>query len=156
MNTISLILCNIRSVHNVGSIFRTADCAGVSKIYLCGYTPAPIDRFGRKRADFAKVSLGAEENLKWESVFDSAALIKKLKSKGMQIVAVEQASNSIDYKDVELKSPAAIVYGNEVTGVPKEILELSDVIAEIPMRGSKESLNVSVSVGVSLFRFIDN
>lgn len=149
-----LILHDIRSVHNVGSIFRTAECAGVSKIYLCGYTPAPIDRFGRKRKDFAKVSLGAEESVAWESVSDTVSLVKKLKGAGFSITGVEQCEGSEDYKGVVLKFPAALVYGNEVGGVPKEILALCDRVAEIPLRGSKESLNVSVSVGISVFRLL--
>ena len=152
---ILLILCDVRSVHNVGSIFRTADCAGVKKIYVAGYTPAPVDRFGRKRKDFAKVSLGAEESVEWESVSNTAALIQKLKKEGVHIIAVEQDKNSVDYKKVKLTGPTAIVYGNEVGGVPQEILKLCDMIAEIPMQGAKESLNVSVSVGVTLFRFLE-
>jgi len=159
MNTklqeIFLILYNIRSIHNVGSIFRTADCAGISKIYLCGYTPAPVDRFGRKRKDFAKVSLGAEETVAWEVNAEIQKLIAKLKKEKYQIIAVEQDENSVDYKKVKLSSNAAIIYGNEVEGVPKNLLKLCDVIAEIPMQGAKESLNVSVSVGVSLFRMLN-
>jgi tRNA G18 (ribose-2'-O)-methylase SpoU len=151
---ISLILLDIRSIHNVGSIFRTADCAGVKKIYLAGYTPAPVDRFGRKRADFAKVSLGAEEAVEWESAADAETLIKELKASGMKIIAVEQDENAVDYKKVKIGGPSAIIYGNEVGGVPKEIVKLCDTVAEIPMHGTKESLNVSVSVGISLFRML--
>jgi tRNA G18 (ribose-2'-O)-methylase SpoU len=151
---VSLILSDIRSIHNVGSIFRTADCAGISKIYLAGYTPAPVDRFGRARRDFAKVSLGAEKTVAWEAVSDIKKLISKLKKEKIQIIAVEQSKNSIDYRKVKPTGPTAILYGNEVGGVPKDVLKLCDVIAEIPLHGEKESLNVSVSVGVSLFRFI--
>lgn len=151
---IAIVLHDVRSVQNVGSIFRTAECAGVSKIYLCGYTPAPVDRFGRLRKDFAKVSLGAERTVEWESVPDCAKLLSKLKKSGFSLVAVEQSEDSVDYKKVKRRTPVAIVYGNEVGGIPKKILKLCDVVAEIPMKGEKESLNVSVSVGVSLFRML--
>lgn len=151
---VSIILNNIRSIHNVGSIFRTADCAGVNKIYLCGYTPAPVDRFGRNRNDFAKVSLGAEDSVLWESVQDIKTLIKDLRKKGTKIIALEQDEKSIDYKKVKIKMPTAIIYGNEVGGVPKDVLDLCDEIVEISMQGNKESLNVSVSVGVSLFKIL--
>src|SRR5437868_13516878 len=98
---IRILLDNIRSVHNVGSIFRTAEAAGVSKIYCSGTTPVPVDRFGRKRKDFAKVSLGAEEMVEWDYIQSAASLITRLKKEGFQIVAVEQAKNSVDYREVE-------------------------------------------------------
>ena len=150
-----IILHNIRSIHNVGSIFRTADAIGVTRIYLTGYTPAPIDRFGRARKDFSKASLGAEKSMQWEKRKNISALLLELKKGGTQIIAVEQSAHSIDYKKVRAKASAAVVLGNEVTGIPLKVLELCDCIAEIPMRGRKESLNVSVSAGVALFRFFD-
>lgn len=154
MAEIRLILDNIRSVHNVGSIFRTADAAGVSKIYLVGTTPAPIDRFGRKRRDLTKVSLGAEESVAWEHVENAAALIKFLKKEGFVVVALEQDGRSVDYRDFSSKkgSSIALIVGNEVGGVSKELLGLADAIMEIPMVGKKESLNVSVATGVALFQ----
>lgn len=151
-----LILNDIRSVENVGAMFRTADAGGVDKIYLVGYTPAPIDRFGRKRKDMAKSALGAEEFVAWESVKTILPLIKKLKKEGFQIIAIEQDERSIDYKKVKTKEKNAFIVGTEVTGIPKGVLKNCDVIAEIPMRGKKESLNVSVSLGVALFRILDN
>ena len=155
-----LVLDNIRSVHNVGSIFRTAETLGISKVYCIGTTPTPLDRFNNKRPDFAKVSLGAEESLVWEYVEDGIVLLQKLKKAGARIVALEQSSNSMDYKDISLssssKSKVVIILGNEVEGVSKEILSLVDVIAEIPMKGKKESLNVSVSAGIFLYRLLDN
>jgi 23S rRNA (guanosine2251-2'-O)-methyltransferase len=151
---VAVILHDVRSVHNVGSIFRTADCAGVSKIYLCGYTPAPVDRFGRLRKDFTKVSLGAEKSVVWKSIASTIKLIDALKARGYWIIAVEQADNSVDYKKVRPKYPVALVLGKEVGGVPKEILKKFDVVAEILMKGKKESLNISVSVGISLFRML--
>jgi tRNA G18 (ribose-2'-O)-methylase SpoU len=155
-----LVLDNIRSVHNVGSIFRTAETLGISKVYCIGTTPTPLDRFNNKRPDFAKVSLGAEESLTWEYTEDGVALLQKLKKSGARIVALEQSSNSMDYKDISLssssKSKVVIILGNEVEGVSKDILALADVIAEISMKGKKESLNVSVSAGIFLYRLLDN
>ncbi|MDO8493286.1 MAG: RNA methyltransferase [bacterium] len=150
-----LILDNIRSVFNVGSIFRTADGAGISKIYLVGVTPDPVDRFGRERKDLAKVALGAEKKIPWEHFEDLVVLIKKLKKDGYQIVALEQAENSVDYKKFKPEFPMALIMGEEVHGLDKKILDLCDSIIEIPMMGKKESLNVSVATGVSLFRILN-
>ena len=156
MKEIVVILHNIRSLHNVGSIFRTADAAGVSKIYLAGITPAPVDRFGKIRPQLAKVSLGAEKSVPWEAVKSSAEsrLIKKLKSDGFRILAVEQSEKSIQYHKLEVNGSrlkVAVIMGNEVKGLPKNILKISDEILEIPMRGRKESLNVSVAFGIVIF-----
>jgi 23S rRNA (guanosine2251-2'-O)-methyltransferase len=150
-----VILDNIRSVHNVGSIFRTADAAGVSMIYLVGVTPAPIDRFGRARKDFAKVSLGAEKNIDWKSVPEIFELILKLKEDGVSVVAVEQAKNSVSYKTLPKNKKIAFIFGEETKGLSKEVLASADFIAEIPMSGKKESLNVSVSAGIILFEMRD-
>lgn len=150
MNKIFVILHDIRSVHNVGSAFRTSDAAGVDKIYLTGYSPLPIDRFGRKRDDIAKVALGAEESVPWEHI-EIEELIIKLKEDGVQVVGVEQSSESINYKELEEKDQTAFIFGNEVDGISKEILEKCNEVIEIPMKGKKESLNVSVTVGVVLF-----
>jgi len=146
-----LILENIRSVENVGSIFRTADGFGVSKIILIGTTPAPLDRFGRKRADFAKVSLGTEDSMDWEHQQDIGKVVEELKSQGFKIISLEQTSDARDLKSLSKPNKFAIIVGNEVTGVSKEILDASDAVAEIPMLGSKESLNVSVATGIALF-----
>ncbi len=151
---IHLLLHNIRSTHNVGSIFRTADAAGVSKIYISGYTPAPTDRFGRARPDIAKVSLGAEKDVKWESVEDVKELIKKLKKEKFEIVALEQNERSVDYRKIKFSKNILIILGNEVGGVENEVLDLCDQIAEIPMLGKKESLNVSVAAGIVLYSLI--
>jgi len=149
-----VILDNIRSTHNVGSIFRTADAVGMDRIYLCGTTPTPIDRFGRERKDIAKVSLGGEKSVSWEYAEDPIRIVKKLKKEGYQIIALEQAENSIDYKKFKTKSRIALVLGNEVDGVDRKILKLADAIVEIPMKGKKESLNVGVSFGVAAFRLL--
>jgi 23S rRNA (guanosine2251-2'-O)-methyltransferase len=151
MKSTYIILHNIRSAYNVGSIFRTADGAGVSKIYLTGYTPEPKDRFGRWRKDIGKVALGAEKIISWEKHKDIIDLIKTLKKEGVQIVAVEQARGSKNYREVKVDSPPAFIFGNEVGGLEKNVLRQADLIVEIPMKGEKESLNVSVVVGIILF-----
>ncbi len=156
---IRIILDNIRSAYNVGSIFRSSDGAGVEKIYLIGPTPTPLDRFGRVQSEIAKTSLGASESVDWVPVGDSAnesvkevlQLIKTLKKDGFTIVSVEQSVSSISIYD--FSSPAKVVYifGSETKGVNKELLNASDFILEIPMAGKKESLNVSVTAGIVLF-----
>lgn len=143
-----VILDNIRSVFNVGSIFRTSDALGIDKIYLCGTTPTPTDRFGRKRADLAKVALGAEKNIVWEYIPTTNNIIKKLKKEGFKIFAVEQDVKSIDYRKAKVGRKVALIMGTEVTGIDKKTLSLCDEILEIPMIGKKESLNVSVSFGI--------
>jgi tRNA G18 (ribose-2'-O)-methylase SpoU len=150
-----LILHDIRSVENVGAMFRTADAAGINKIYLTGYTPAPLDRFGRKRGDIHKSALGAEEFVLWEQKKLVCPVIAKMKRDGFQVIAIEQDKKSTDYKKVKLKSKNAFIVGTEVTGIPKDVLEKCDIIAEIPMRGKKESLNVSVATGIALFRILN-
>jgi 23S rRNA (guanosine2251-2'-O)-methyltransferase len=151
-----LLLADIRSVHNAGSIFRTAETLGISRIYCAGTTPSPVDRFGRKRQDFAKVSLGAEDMLAWEYAADAVVLAKKLKKEGYTLVALEQAAGSVDYKKIKASARTLIILGNEVDGVSKELLGLADIIAEIPQAGKKESLNVSVAAGIFLYRLLDN
>lgn len=155
-NKAVVILHNIRSVHNVGSVFRTSDAMGVSKIYLTGYTPTPLDRFGRERKDVAKSALGAQKSVEWEYVKSASAVVEKLKKEKFEIVAVEQSSQSIDYKKFITKQNVAFLFGNEVRGVSKSLLKKCDKIIEIPMRGKKESLNVSVSAGIVLFRVLDH
>ncbi len=156
-----LILDNIRSVHNVGSIFRTAETLGISKIYCLGTTPTPTDRFGWPRTDFNKVSLGAEKIVQWEHVKDVSGgkgptvLLKRLKGEGFMVIALEQSPRAIDYKKVKPVSKTAIVFGNEVEGVSPRLLKLADEIAEIPLVGKKESLNVSVAAGIFLYRLLD-
>ncbi len=154
-----VILHNIRSLHNVGSIFRTADAAGVDKIYLCGITPEPIDRFGRLRPQLGKVSLGAERSVPWERVAVTAKLIDRLKKEKFKIVAIEQDKKAIPYFSIKAKSlgpKIAVVLGSEVNGLSQSILKRADKILEIPMSGEKESLNVSVAFGIAAFRLIHN
>jgi 23S rRNA (guanosine2251-2'-O)-methyltransferase len=153
-----LILENIRSAQNVGALFRTADAAGISKIFLVGYTPDPVDRFNRARGDIAKAALGAEKTIVWEHAKTIAPLLKKLRKEGCEIIAIEQAESSVDYKRVARKArhpKTAFILGNEVSGVSKQAFSLSDIVAEIPMKGKKESLNVSVAGGIALFRMLN-
>lgn len=150
-----LIIHNVRSVQNVGAMFRTADAVGINKIFLTGYTPTPLDRFGRKRGDLAKSALGAEDFVPWEQKKSISSLLSKLKKEKFLIIGVEQAKNSIDYKKVKLQQKNAFIMGAEVTGIPKNVLKKCDIIAEIPMRGKKESLNVSVACGVMLFGILN-
>ncbi len=150
-----LILHDIRSAQNVGAMFRTADAVEINKIYLTGYTPAPIDRFGKKRKDIAKSALGAEEFVSWESKKSLPNLLTKLKKEKFKIIAIEQDKNSVDYKKIKLQEKNVFIVGTEVTGIPKNILKKCDLITEIPMKGKKESLNVSVACGVALFRILN-
>lgn len=152
---IYILLHNIRSVYNVGAIFRTADAIGISKIFLTGYTPTPLDRFGNFRGDFAKCSLGAERDILWKWVKTPANIIDEFKKKGFQIISAEQSKDSLDYKKIKPEQKCVVIFGTEVSGVSKSILKKSDVIAEIPMRGKKESLNVSISAGIVLYRWFD-
>ena len=139
-----LILHNIRSLYNVGAIFRTADAAGVEKIFLTGYTPLPS----------AKTALGAEKYVPCEKISNPAGLINKLKKEKVQIVALEQSPNAIDYRKFKPRSAFALILGNEVRGLSPALLKKCDKIIHIPMRGKKESLYVSVAVGIALFRFL--
>lgn len=152
-----LILHNIRSVHNTASIFRTADGAGVKKIYLTGHTPKPIDEFGKIRNDFKKISLGAEKTIEWEYKKNINKIIETIKQNyrnRIPVVALEQDPNAINYKKLKPKFPMVLIIGNEVRGIPQNILKKCDVIIEIPMRGKKESLNVSVATGIAIYQIL--
>lgn len=153
---VTLVLDNLRSVYNVGSIFRTANACGVSHIILCGTTPTPLDKKGEKRKDFAKVALGAEETVSWEYVESTVEKLKLLKEEGYYIIAIEQDEKSTDYKEVNIvgKENIAFIIGPEVTGMEEGVLAVSDVIAEIPMLGTKESLNVTIAAGIALYRIL--
>lgn len=140
-----LILPNIRSGHNVGAIFRTADGAGVDKLYITGYTPCP------PHVQIDKVSLGAEKWMPWEYRKQTGRLLKELKQMGYNIVALEQTKTSQAMFSWKPKFPIALVLGNEKTGVPKSLLKYCDESVEIPMRGKKNSLNVSVATGVAMY-----
>ena len=150
------ILHNIRSLHNVGSMFRTADAAGVAKIYLTGYTPLPVDAFGKARSQITKTALGAEQTVPWEQKKHIGLLLADLKRQGVYIVGLEQPRHcgTVDYRRVKPKKTWAVVVWNEVRGLSEAVLQKCDVVAEIPMRGKKESLNVSVAFGIALFELL--
>ena len=149
-----IILEDIRSAYNVGAIFRTADASGVSKVFLTGYTPAPIDRFGRPQPEIQKTSLGASETMLWEKVESMSELITRLQKEGVTVAAVELSPTSVPLKEFIEPEKVAYIVGNEVDGVAKETLELADVVVELPMLGKKESLNVSVTAGIILYHGI--
>ncbi len=147
---IFVIAHNIRSLYNVGSIFRACDSFGVTKLYLTGYTGAPV---GKNADKIAKVALGAQEFVAWEQTQSLARLITKLRKAKVRIVALE---NNVRYKITPLSKykpnfPMALVLGEETKGHVKKILDKMDDIIEIPMQGQKESLNVSVACGVALY-----
>lgn len=147
---LAVILDNVRSVHNVGSIFRTADGAGFEKVYCCGITPGPLDRFKHVRPDFAKVALDAEKSVAWEILPGTIEAVERLRGDGWKIFAVEQARNSVPYDAIPSGAgeKIALVMGAEVEGVSPEVLRVVDGVLEIPMRGAKESLNVGVAFGI--------
>lgn len=145
------VICdNIRSLYNVGSIFRTSDALGVKKIYLCGITGTPQQR------GVLKVSLGAEESVPWEHCGSTWRLVEKLKKKGVKIVSLELTKDSQNVKLFKPKFPLALVVGNEISGVASAVLQRSDAVIHIPMKGIKESLNVSVAYGIAAYQILIN
>jgi 23S rRNA (guanosine2251-2'-O)-methyltransferase len=142
---IYLIAQNIRSLYNVGSLFRSADVFNIDKIYLTGYTGAP------PREQISKVALGAENWISFESVRHTHLLIPKLKRDGVHIYALETGKKTTDISKFKPKFPCALIIGNEVKGITKKILDLSDQVLQIPLSGKKDSLNVSVAAGIALY-----
>ena len=143
-----VVICDsLRSLHNVGSVFRTADGVGIGKVYLCGITGMPDTQ--KHERQISKAALGAQNYVKWEYVKQSWRLVEKLKKEGYQIVSLEQTPKSISYLKFKPKFPLALIVGNEGKGVKKSLLKRSDQIIDIPMRGKKESLNVSVAFGIA-------
>ena len=142
---ICVVLDSIRSLHNLGSIFRTCDGAGVSKVYLCGITGQPTD------PKVAKTALGAEKTIPYEYKKHALTAVKDLKKQGYEVVSLELAKGSKRFDQVKYSKKTCLVLGNEVTGVRKSILKESDKVVFIPMYGEKESLNVSVAFGVAVY-----
>lgn len=140
-----LVLDNIRSAQNVGSIIRTAEGAGVDKIFLSGITPQATSE------KVIKTALGAEKFVKIEYVSSTHELIDRLRADGFSIVSLEITTESKNYDEVDYRLPLCLIVGNEVTGIKKEILDLSDYVIQIPMRGKKNSLNVSVVAGIAVY-----
>lgn len=142
-----IILDNIRSLNNIGSVFRTADAFLVEKIYLCGITAKPPHK------DIQKTALGATDSVSWEYKEDTVALTKSLQNEGVFIASIEQAEGSISLDEFKPESGQkyALIFGNEVKGVQQEIVSMSDAVIEIPQYGTKHSLNISVSAGVVIW-----
>jgi 23S rRNA (guanosine2251-2'-O)-methyltransferase len=147
---VCVVLDNIRSLHNVGSVFRSADAFCVDKLWLCGYTPQPPNR------EIRKTAIGAEETVAWEYAADAVALAKQLKADGWKLVVVEQTDASVSLPDFHAANGAriALVLGNEVDGVQAGIVDLCDAAVEIPQFGTKHSLNVSVAAGIVLYEVV--
>lgn len=142
---IYIVIPEMRSLHNVGSIFRIADSMGATKIFLCSWTGVP------PAPQLTKVSLGAENTVPWEYVKQAWRVIDNLKSKGVYIVGLELHEKSIDYRELKPKFPLALVLGNECKGLSKSIVNRCDSVIHLPMLGVKESLNVSVAAGIALY-----
>ncbi len=143
------VICDdLRSLYNVGSIFRTADGLGIEKIWLCGITGTP------NQSGLKKVSLGAEDSVAWQYIKSSWRLVDQLKKQGFQIVALELTKNSQDVKLFKPKFPLALVVGNEVSGVSDVLLKRADQVIHIPMKGVKESFNVSVAFGMTAYQLM--
>jgi 23S rRNA (guanosine2251-2'-O)-methyltransferase len=151
LSEIAVLLHNVRSAHNVGSIFRTADGAGVSHMYLSGYTPKPVDRFGRTQKEIDKTALGAQASVPWEYSKTPQRFISALKKDGWRIVGVEQDARATNYRTFKPHQKNLFIFGNEVRGLSAGLRRLCDELIEIPMHGKKESLNVSTTAGIILF-----
>lgn len=140
------VVCdNIRSLENIGSIFRTADAVGVSRIFLCGISGTPPNH------KIAKTALGADKTVPFEYHAQTWRLVRSLKEHGVRIMALEQDTQAIDYRELKPEFPLALIVGNEVRGISKKILEHTDDIISLPMVGKKESLNVAVAFGIAAY-----
>jgi tRNA G18 (ribose-2'-O)-methylase SpoU len=146
---IVVVLDNIRSMHNVGSVFRTADAFLIEAIYLCGYTPTPPHR------DINKTALGATETVKWKYFENTLTAVNQIKENGYAIYAIEQATNSLSLEKITASTQkTAIIFGNEVEGVQQELIPLCNGCIEIPQLGMKHSLNISVAAGITLWQLV--
>ncbi|MCM5664261.1 RNA methyltransferase [Galbibacter mesophilus] len=144
-----IVLDNIRSLNNIGSVFRTADAFLIEKIYLCGITATPPHK------DIHKTALGATESVAWEYAEDTVSLVEKLKQDDVVTVAIEQAENATMLNEFQIESGKkyAVIFGNEVKGVKQKVVSSVDKVIEIPQYGTKHSLNISVSAGVVVWDF---
>lgn len=147
-NPIVILLNDVRSLHNIGSIFRTADGIRAAKIYLCGISGKPPER------SITKTALGAEQIVPWEYRKSALETAKELKSAGFHVVVMEHTNESVLYSDISFQFPVCLIVGNEVTGVDSELIELSDIAIEIPMMGEKNSLNVAVATGIAAYQLL--
>jgi tRNA G18 (ribose-2'-O)-methylase SpoU len=136
------IIEDVRSLYNVGSIFRTADALHLSGLYLCGYTGFP------PRREITKTALGAEHTVPWEKHADAVALARDLQARGMQIIVLEQTNDAVDFWEAPIRFPVCFAVGNEVVGISDELVALAELCLELPMAGIKQSLNVATAFGV--------
>ncbi len=146
---VSVVLENIRSLYNVGSMFRTSDGAGIEKLYICGYTACP------PRKEIDKTALGSTESVRWEWRRTAKEAIEELKAKGYTIVALEHTDKSVSIWEASFCFPICLVMGNEVEGVSRETLDICDAAIEIPMYGIKQSLNVAVAYGIGVYAIVE-
>ncbi len=142
---VTVVCEDIRSLYNVGSIFRTSDGAGIEKLYLCGYTGHP------PRSEIDKTALGSVESVSWEYYPNQFEVVRGLRRSGYRIVALEHTDRSVPYNEARFDFPVCLVLGNEVKGVTDELLALCDMAVDIPMRGLKQSLNVTVAYGILVY-----
>jgi len=145
---VTVLLDHVRSVYNVGAFFRTADAAGVERLYLAGYTAAPPHR------GIAKTALGAEETVAWERVVDPVETVRGLRDQGYEIAAVETAGAAVDLYEWRPRFPVCVIFGHEVDGVRPALLERCDTLVRIPMLGTKRSLNVATAGGVVIYELL--
>ena len=146
---VTVVLDNVRSEMNVGSVFRTADAFLINRIYLCGITPQP------PKPEIHKTALGAEESVEWRYFNTTLQAIEELKAEGYQICSIEQVHDSVSLEQfvVNDHSPVAIILGNEVKGVSQDVVDCSDVCIEIPQHGTKHSLNISCCAAIAMWKF---
>jgi len=146
---VTIVLDNVRSQHNIGAAFRSADAFAAERIILCGICATPPS------AEIHKSALGAENTIPWEYFEDSTDAVNSLKEEGYEIISVEQTENSTLLNNIKpvIDKKYALVFGNEVKGVKQEVVDVSDLVLEIPQHGTKHSINVSVSIGVVLWEF---
>ncbi|MFA6618011.1 MAG: RNA methyltransferase [Candidatus Neomarinimicrobiota bacterium] len=145
---IYVIADNIRSLHNIGSIFRTSEAAGIKKLYLVGISATP------PRKEITKTAIGAEKNVPWEYHADLLPLLKYFKSQKIPILVLEHTDSSKDFQNTDYSFPLCLVIGNEVDGISEEVMDYADIAVEIPMFGMKQSLNVSVAYGIMLYELL--
>jgi len=146
---VTVLLENVRSLYNVGSIFRTSDGAFVERVFLCGYTGYP------PRKEIDKTALGSTESVPWVHEPDTMKALKSIKDDGYQLVALEHTDRSVSYREASFSYPVCLVLGNEVEGITEETVSFCDMAVDIPMHGIKQSLNVSVAYGIAVYHIIE-
>lgn len=144
----AVLLDNVRSLYNVGSFFRTADAAGLEKLYLCGITGHPPQKA------LSKTALGSEEQVAWEHHWDAAAVLTQLRDRGYEIAAIETSVHAVDLFDWQPRFPVCVIFGHEVDGIQKPLADMCDTHVRIPMLGLKHSLNVATAGGVVIYELL--